>query len=74
MDLEGIMQSEMSDRETNTVDAEWPYIFFFFPVVQLGMRNFLPPGIKPVPPALEAWGLNHWATREVLWFHLHVES
>ena len=22
--------------------------------------------IKPVPPALEAWGLNHWATRVVL--------
>ena len=23
-------------------------------------------GIKLVPPALEVWGLNHWATREVL--------
>ena len=21
--------------------------------------------IKPAPPALEAWGLNHWTTREV---------
>ena len=25
----------------------------------------LQPGIDPVPPALEAWSLNHWATREV---------
>ena len=23
------------------------------------------PGIKPTPPALEAWSLNHWTTREV---------
>ena len=23
------------------------------------------PGIKPVPPAVEAWSLNHWTTREV---------
>ena len=22
------------------------------------------PGIKPVPPAVEAWSLNHWTTRE----------
>ena len=23
------------------------------------------PGIKPMPPAVEAWSLNHWTTREV---------
>ena len=23
------------------------------------------PGIKPTPPALEAWHLNHWTTKEV---------
>ena len=23
------------------------------------------PGVKPVPPAVEAWSLNHWTTREV---------
>ena len=23
------------------------------------------PGIKPMPPAVEAWGLNHWTTEEV---------
>ena len=26
------------------------------------------PGIKPMPPALEAQSLNHWTTREVLLF------
>ena len=24
------------------------------------------PGIEPASPALEAWNLNHWTTREVL--------
>ena len=24
-----------------------------------------PPGIEPVPPAVEAWSLNHWTAREV---------
>ena len=23
------------------------------------------PGTEPTPPALEAWGINHWLTREV---------
>ena len=23
------------------------------------------PGIKPMPPAVEVWSLNHWTTREV---------
>ena len=23
------------------------------------------PGIEPVPPALQAWSLNHWTAREV---------
>ena len=72
MDLEGIMLSEMSDRERQVLQMLCGLTFFL--VVQLGMRNFLPPGIKPVPPALEAWGLNHWTTREVLWSHSHVEA
>ena len=25
------------------------------------------PRIEPAPPALEAWNLNHWITREVPW-------
>ena len=31
------------------------------------MWNLVPwPGIKPRPPAWEAWSHSHWATREVL--------
>ena len=26
------------------------------------------PGIEPMPPALEGQNLNHWTTREVLFF------
>ena len=38
--------------------------FFFFCCVACGI--LVPrPGIELVPPALEAWGLNHWTTREV---------
>ena len=30
------------------------------------MRNRVPqPRIEPMPPAVEAWSLNHWTTREV---------
>ena len=38
--------------------------FFFFCCVACGI--LVPrPGIELVPPALEAWVLNHWTTREV---------
>ena len=30
------------------------------------------PGIKPAPPALEAWSLNHWTAREVLKIILEI--
>ena len=43
--------------------------FFFFPFPLLccvACRILaLQQGMKPMPPALEAWSLNHWATREV---------
>ena len=29
------------------------------------------PGIEPVSPAVEAWSLNHWTTRDVLIFFLN---
>ena len=32
------------------------------------------PGIKPVPPALEAWSLNHRTAREVPWWLLLLQS
>ena len=38
------------------------YFLFFGP----GMQNLSPwPGIKPLPPVVEAQSLNHWTTREV---------
>ena len=41
-------------------------IFFFFLPHHVACGTFPTRRIKPVPPALEAWGLNHWATRVVL--------
>ena len=35
----------------------WPYCTAY----RIILRR---PGIEPVPPALEAWNLNHWTTRE----------
>ena len=34
----------------------------------------LQPGIKPMPPVLEAWSLNHWTTREVPVFSLSFQD
>ena len=42
-----------------------PISFFFLPH-RMACRILVPqPGIKPTPPALEAWSLNHWMAREV---------
>ena len=43
---------------------EAEFFFFFWPCYEA--CGILVPhlGIKPVPPALEAWSLNHWAPRE----------
>ena len=38
--------------------------FFFFLAVSHGIL-VTPPGIKPVPRAMEAWSLNHWTARGV---------
>ena len=47
--------------------VRWPpdcSVFFFLHHTACGI--LLPrPVIEPVPPALEVWSLNHWATREV---------
>ena len=38
-----------------------------FPFGPAAYRILVPhPGMKPVSPAVEAWSLNHWATREFL--------
>ena len=36
---------------------------FFLVAAYMGSRNL--PGIKPRPPALGAWSLSYWITREV---------
>ena len=39
--------------------------FFFFSGHSMRHGDLPQPGIKPMPPAVEAWSLNHWTTREV---------
>ena len=48
----------------------WIFFFFFIylasPDLSCSMWDLVPwRGIEPVPPALEAQSLNHWASREV---------
>ena len=43
--------------------------FVFFLLHRVACEILVPwPGIKPAPPALEAWGLCHWMAREVQGF------
>ena len=39
-------------------------LFIYFGNMACGIL-VLQPGIEPVPPAVEAWSLNHWTSREV---------
>ena len=42
------------------------FFFFFFWLHHAAYEILvLQPGIKPAPPALEAWSVNHWTAREV---------
>ena len=53
------------------LSASWelkiPHGFLAAPGLSFGMQDVVPwPGIKPRPPALGAWSLNHhWTAREV---------
>ena len=49
-------------------------IFFLFLAVRRGMCHLSSlKGTEPMLPATEAWSLNHWPTREVLWsWHLNL--
>ena len=41
-------------------------IYLFTSGLSCSMRDLRPqPGIEPGPPALGAWSLSHWTTREV---------
>ena len=39
--------------------------FMFWPHMQHVGILVSPSGMEPMPPALEAWSLTHWTTREV---------
>ena len=42
-------------------------IYLAVPGLSCGMQDLIPrPGIEPGPPALGAWSLGHWSSREVL--------
>ena len=44
------------------------YLFGGTRIFSCSMRDVVPwPGIEPGSPALGAWTLNHWTTREVPW-------
>ena len=52
------------DATVGTSDESGPF-FFFWPH-HTACGTLVPrPGIEPVPPAVEAWSLNHWTPREV---------
>ena len=48
------------------------YIFFFGPSCTVCEMLVLQPGIIPMPPALAAWSLNHWTTREAPKFFAYI--
>ena len=48
--------------------SKWIYIYIYIAALGLSysMWDLVPwPGIEPGPPALGAWSLSHWTTREV---------
>ena len=67
----------LPQRDEVTLNITFYLSFFFLIFIYLfihltasslscGMWDLLPcPGIEPWPPALGAWNLSHWTTREV---------
>ena len=57
-----------------TIKAEiLDFFLFFFVAVPCGMQNLsFPTQDKPMPSTVEAWSLNHWATREVPHFFMRA--
>ena len=43
----------------------WFFSFFFWPPCAVCGILVHRPGIKPMPPAVEAWSINHWTARKV---------
>ena len=63
------MTIQISQPKANTTFFFNFFLFFFFLIFWPGSAacEILVPqaGIKPVPPALEVWSLNHWPARAV---------
>ena len=42
------------------------FLKLIFKLLAMPCGMFIPqPGIEPIPPAVEAWNVNHWTTRKV---------
>ena len=72
-----ILQVDFSDAQRCRTEFRFPLLYYqnFFIIYFVCSNHatfgtFVPwSGIKPVPPALKAWSLNHWTCREVPRFH-----
>ena len=55
------------------LEIKYYLVFLFnFWLHCMACRILVPrPGIEPTPPAVEAWSLNHWTTREVPYLVFH---
>ena len=63
------MMLELIDKKLFQIPQSSFISFFFFQFFGCAMWHvgiIVPqPGIEPMPPAVEAWSLNHWTAREV---------
>ena len=63
------------DNHPSVCEVVSDFTFFFFGRAMRAACGILfpPPGIEPMPPAVEALSANHWTTKEVphFTFNLH---
>ena len=69
------MVDTKKEGSSHALKGHFPVRYIFFSFLVFGHATWhvesawgilvLGPGIKPVPPAVEAWSLNHWTAREV---------
>ena len=62
------MMLELIDKKLFQISPKFFHFFFlkFFGCAMWHVGITVPqPGIEPMPPAVEAWNLNHWTAREV---------
>ena len=51
--------------QIHLVNFDLLFLFIYLFIWPHGFWDLPWPGIKPVPPAVEVWSLNHWTVREV---------